>query len=262
MNKHTLIAVLTALVCVGVAAYVHMGFPAAQAPSTSVSNQTDAAIRTTVAEFGSTLKNISLLGPQDEVARSMQKEYGSYLTPQLLTSWQRNPAEALGRQTSSPWPDRIDVASITEKSPTLFVAEGNVIEVANAGTSTAPVAVYPVTLTLEKQGDTWLISQVLKGDYSTLPQRTTVIGYWECLPHRNTSGPQTAECAFGIALDQSDGHLAVSTSLLSSYPVDFPTGTKVKIEGIITPANELNSNTWQKYDIDGIIAATSIVPVK
>lgn len=90
----------------------------------------------------------------------------------------------------------------------------------------------------------------------TPPQSQTVVGYWECLPHKNTSGPQTLECAFGIAIDQSDGHLAVDTSLMSTYPVDYPTGTKVRVTGIVTPVNELSS--IQKYDIDGIIRATVI----
>ena len=64
------------------------------------------------------------------------------------------------------------------------------------------------------------------------------------------------ECAFGIAVDKSDGHYAVSMSLMSTYPVDFPTGTHVRVTGVVTPADQLNS--VQKYDIDGIINATEI----
>ena len=90
----------------------------------------------------------------------------------------------------------------------------------------------------------------------TMPQAQTIVGYWECLPHKNTTGPQTTECAFGIAVDQSDGHLAVDTSLMSTYPVDYPTGTKLRVTGILTPVEALSS--IQKYDIDGIIRATTI----
>ena len=78
----------------------------------------------------------------------------------------------------------------------------------------------------------------------------------ECLPHRDTTGPQTMECAFGIAVDQSDGHYAVDTSLMSQYPVDYPTGTKVRVSGVVTPSEQLSS--IQKYNIDGIIRATTI----
>jgi hypothetical protein len=60
----------------------------------------------------------------------------------------------------------------------------------------------------------------------------------------------------GIAVDQSDGHYAIDTRLMAMSPVDFPTGTKVRVTGIVTPADQLNS--IPKYDIDGIIRATTI----
>ncbi len=93
-----------------------------------------------------------------------------------------------------------------------------------------------------------------------LPRSQTIVGYWECLPHKNTGGPQTLECAFGLAVDQSDGHYAIDTALMSMYPVDYPVGTKVRVTGIVTPANQLSS--IQKYDIDGIIRATVIEKVQ
>lgn len=89
----------------------------------------------------------------------------------------------------------------------------------------------------------------------SLPKPQTIIGYWECLPHKDQTGPQTKECALGIAVDQSDGHYAVDTSLVSTYP-DFSTGTKVRVTGLVTPVEALSS--IQKYDIDGIIRATGI----
>ncbi len=84
------------------------------------------------------------------------------------------------------------------------------------------------------------------------PERVSVVGYWECLPKKG-DGPHTAECAFGIALDQSDGHLAINTALMSTYPVDYPTGTKLRVSGVIHPAESTTS-----YDIDGVLWATTI----
>jgi hypothetical protein len=43
---------------------------------------------------------------------------------------------------------------------------------------------------------------------------------------------------------------------MSQYPVDFPTGAHVRVTGILTPVEQLNS--IQKYDIDGIISATTL----
>ena len=89
------------------------------------------------------------------------------------------------------------------------------------------------------------------------PQRITVEGTLECLPHRNTSGPQTLECAFGIAVDQSDSHYALNTSLMSAI-IDFPTGAHVRLHGVLIPRNPDNTRMWDIYDIDGIIGVTSM----
>lgn len=91
---------------------------------------------------------------------------------------------------------------------------------------------------------------------SEVQDEQEIIGFWECLPPKDRTGPQTMECAFGIAVDRSDGHFGIDTSLMAQYPIDFPTGTKVRVRGIVTPANQLSS--VQKYDIDGIIRATVI----
>ena len=95
---------------------------------------------------------------------------------------------------------------------------------------------------------------------SEVPHVQTVIGCWECLPPKDKTGPHTMECAFGIAADQSDGHYAISTSLMSTYPVDYAVGTKVKVTGLLVPVEQLSS--IQKYDIDGVIEATVIEEIK
>jgi hypothetical protein len=43
---------------------------------------------------------------------------------------------------------------------------------------------------------------------------------------------------------------------MSTYPAEYPTGARVRITGIVTPAAQLSSE--QPYDITGIISATSI----
>lgn len=92
----------------------------------------------------------------------------------------------------------------------------------------------------------------------SIAKRITVEGVFECLPHKNTSGPQTEECAFGLAGDRSDAHYALDFQLLSQGPIDYPTGTRVRIEGLFTPLMALSSDHWQKYPIDGIISVTSV----
>lgn len=229
-------------------------------PSEPVSNEADTAVRTMVADFGLKLKNVSLLAPAAQVKASMQENYASYLSPELLEQWQSDPSSALGRQTSSPWPDRIEVVSVVSIGGDIYTVDGNVIEVTSADKPMEPAAIYPVKLSVENRGGKWLITSTEKGSYSELPERVTIEGVWECLPHKDQSGPQTMECAFGI-MAQDGKHYAIDTRLISTYPVDFPTKTRVKVEGLLVPANQLNSNAWQIYPISGIISATAITKI-
>jgi hypothetical protein len=258
MTRNTILGLVALLLLVGLGVYGYMTYrgPA----SMSVSSGDQGSVEVLVENFGSKLKMVSLLAP--DAAAQIQTQYAPYVSTELLQKWEADPSTAPGKEVSSPWPEKINIVSITKVDDNTYTVEGNVIEVtsapSNSAAATQPAAVYPVSMQVHKidRSGEWFITSFQKGAYSELPQQVTVTGIWECLPHKDTSGPQTTECAFGIAQDQSDGHYAISTSLMSSYPVDFPTGAHVRVQGVLTPANQLNS--IQKYDIDGIIQATSI----
>lgn len=87
----------------------------------------------------------------------------------------------------------------------------------------------------------------------------TMIGYLECLPIKPGIGETTLECAIGIAIDQSDGHVALDARLLGNTPLDIPMGSKVSATGMFAPVGE--ESPLQKYDIDGILRVSTITPV-
>ena len=65
-----------------------------------------------------------------------------------------------------------------------------------------------------------------------------VVGKMECLPHKDTDGPQTLECAFGLK-DAEGRYFALRDSdpnyqNLSSAPM----GVVVEVEGIFTPRDD------------------------
>ncbi len=250
--------VLAALAIVAIITYFFnpLSEPVSSGPMDKISAETDTQIRATVVEFGTHLKNVSLLATST-LSSQLTSEYGAYLSPDLLSAWQNNPSLALGRTTSSPWPDRIEVVSVTAVGDNGYRVEGNVIEITSADSPLEPAAVYPVTLTVTQNNGSWRITSITKGAYSEIPQRVTVTGVWECLPHKG-DGPHTMECAFGIKEDGTGKHFAVSTELMSTMPVDYATGSKVRVAGVMVPKNQLNSNAWETYDIVGIIGATTI----
>lgn len=202
-----------------------------------------------VVAFGTRLNDVSLLSPS--AADDMAALYGPYLSPELLAVWQANPQSALGRLTSSPSPDRIEVGTVTRTDDHAYAVLGSVIEVAGED----PVAIYPVALLVENQEGTWRIAEAHKGSYTALPERRNIEGVSACLPKKG-DGPQTMECALGLVTD--DGvYYALDLEPLADDAVISPEG-RVRVEGTFVPVEHLSAEYWQRYNIEGIVRVTSM----
>ncbi len=127
----------------------------------------EAAVRALVEEFGTKLKNVSLLN-EGGVWSQIQNVYGPYLTRELLDEWATNPSRALGRQTSSPWPERIEVGSLERRSDTEYLVQSYLIEVTNegGGIGEAPTETSrrAVVFTVRLENDVWRIAGVALGE--------------------------------------------------------------------------------------------------
>jgi hypothetical protein len=44
--------------------------------------------------------------------------------------------------------------------------------------------------------------------------------------------------------------------------VEFKDGTKLRVDGILLPADQLNTDRWKQYDIGGVLSATAIEEMK
>jgi len=96
--------------------------------------------------------------------------------------------------------------------------------------------------------------------FATDPYRATLTGVQVCLPHKDTSGPQTMECAFGMKTDDGK-HYALDLVLMSQTPPEIQNGQRFSASGLVTPIENLSSDHWQKYDIVGIFSVTDSVKV-
>jgi len=90
------------------------------------------------------------------------------------------------------------------------------------------------------------------------PTTTTLSGRLACLPNKNTSGPITLECAYGLRLANGTYYAIDTTDIAPDEIFRFSTGTQVTVVGVVTPIEELSTNSWSKYDIKGVILATDI----
>lgn len=83
----------------------------------------------------------------------------------------------------------------------------------------------------------------------------TIEGTIVCLPHKDTSGPQTLECAFGLK-DTKGQYFALKDSDPSYKNISsVPMNTDVSVEGTFTPEEN------KTYNSIGVITVTRIVVV-
>jgi hypothetical protein len=160
MNKTISILVILILILAGAYLYLQGEMP---------STQTEADVRELVADFGLELKNVSLLASAEEVANAMERQYGKYVTQDLIMTWGSDPQNAPGRLTSSPWPDRIDIRTITTEG-SIYRVEGDIVEVTNEGGGIGETptesARRPITLMVGQTTEGLRITSVTLGAYS------------------------------------------------------------------------------------------------
>jgi len=127
-------------------------------------NNDEEAVNSLVEDFGKRLQLVSLLAPEDVLEESMQENYGEFVAPSLLKEWLKDPVNAPGRLTSSPWPDRIEILGTEKISEGAYEVKGEIIEVANG--SDEIVEKRPITLVVEKIDGKLLINDTSIGENS------------------------------------------------------------------------------------------------
>lgn len=84
------------------------------------------------------------------------------------------------------------------------------------------------------------------------PQSIEVSGEFVCLPHKNTSGPQTMECALGLKGDDGNYYGVSDTDPNYSNVSGLGTGAKVKIKGKFTSRED------SKYNSVGVLTIENL----
>lgn len=126
-------------------------------PKAPAANPSDeAAVRSVVTSFGEKLKLVPLLAPAAQAETAIRENYSPYVADNILSAWETNPKQALGRLTSSPWPDRIDIKTVTLDPDGSYNVQGDIVEM----TSTGEAARYQIALLLKKIDGRWLITGI------------------------------------------------------------------------------------------------------
>jgi hypothetical protein len=93
---------------------------------------------------------------------------------------------------------------------------------------------------------------------STLAAESKKEGVLVCLPHKDTDGPMTLECAYG--LKAGDGtHYALDAKALAPGAITaLPTNKPVSVAGRIRSLSEIQGSSLEKYDVQGMIEVATI----
>ncbi|MEA4847093.1 MAG: hypothetical protein VB106_07665 [Clostridiaceae bacterium] len=144
--------------------------PAQQEDPAQQTGETDEeAVTNTVESFGKKLQEVSLLAPKETLEKSMNENYSEFVTSELISKWISDPLNAAGRLTSSPWPDRIEIQTVEKLAEGEYKVDGEIIEITSVEKAEDGIAAKrPITLTVKKVEDRWLIEDVILGDYEEI----------------------------------------------------------------------------------------------
>lgn len=88
--------------------------------------------------------------------------------------------------------------------------------------------------------------------------RGTLTGEQVCLPHADTDGPHTMECALGMKTEVGEYYALDFANVPEGMPA-LQTGQRFRATGLITPVEMLSSDHWKKYAIEGILSVSEPV---
>jgi hypothetical protein len=95
---------------------------------------------------------------------------------------------------------------------------------------------------------------MVNGETAANNQKVVLEGQVVCLPHRNTTGPTTMECAYGLKADDGKYYGLDNTGLPSTTPPEYDVGDRLSVEGTLVPQDQIPSNFWQTYNVSGLMA--------
>lgn len=83
-------------------------------------------------------------------------------------------------------------------------------------------------------------------------EKITVKGEMICLPHKNSSGPQTMECAMGMKAD--DGNNYGLSDPGWKYLIGVGNGTRIEVTGKLTQKQDQKYNTVGTIEIENLVS--------
>lgn len=190
------------------------------APQQTDETANQKAVKDLVENFGKKFQMVSLQAPEDVLKKSMQENYGDFVSQALLAKWISDPLNAPGRKVSSPWPDRIEIQSIKKLAENKYEVKGEIIEITSVEKEKGGAAAkQPITLIVEKINNKWLINDVTLGAYEeakSIVYKNTQYGFNFPLPESWKNYEIVTGKWEGLSINDSAGEKVVETGPMIS----------------------------------------------
>lgn len=100
---------------------------------------------------------------------------------------------------------------------------------------------------------------LVEDEMMTESEVVTLEGQYICLPHRDTAGPVTLECALGLQVGEGINYALDMSGMEPDAAADFATNELIEVTGELTRIEGLpETEPLLRYDIEGIIRVTSL----
>lgn len=96
-------------------------------------------------------------------------------------------------------------------------------------------------------------SEVVDSQSGTPVETTVLEGEVVCLPHRDTSGPTTMECTYGVETIEGNYYGLDGSQLPTDKQGGYQTGTRIAFEGTLLTSEQMPESFWNTYNIVGIL---------
>jgi hypothetical protein len=93
---------------------------------------------------------------------------------------------------------------------------------------------------------------------TTTPQSVTFTGTYGCLPKKDTTGPQTLECALGLLTADGKNYGLTFEDPATQAPANIQTGSQVRITGLFFDLSVITLPAEATYTMDGLIRVETI----
>lgn len=155
MNKSNQNLLFASVIVVGILALAGVAY---LAPSLDQAKE-ESDVKLLVTDFGLKLKNVPLAGEENATKAAIQENFGPLVTEEVMEQWLANPQLAPGRLTSSPWPERIDIATLSKQGQS-YVVSGDIVMMTSAqmASSATDAGHVPVIMQVVKENDKWVVA--------------------------------------------------------------------------------------------------------